>query len=212
MLVSDVLNSVAYGDIYNLSLGESFRNNPYNAANSNAVNVLLNYLNLAITELSSRFNLKTSVITLPTYEGLKVYTVRDPNLIKVLEVYDDFGVPLAFPNTIDDLSSFDIKEIASNTFLVNNPLDNSHLNFVCKMLLPQVTSMAEDIAISRVFLEPICSYIAYKAFSSLGGPNNQKASDSYFLRFENSCAKLVERGFTNNQESLFKNIRNKGFI
>jgi hypothetical protein len=212
MLVSDVLNSVAYGDIYNLSLGESFRNNPYNAANANTVNVLINYLNLAITELSTRFNLKTIVITLPTYEDLKVYTITDPNVIKVLEVYDDFGVPLTFPNTIDDLNSFDIKEIAANTFLVSNPLDNLHLNFVCKMLLPQVTDLSEDIAISRMFLEPICSYIAFKAYSSLGGPNNQKTSDSCLLRFENNCTKLLERGFANNQESLFKNIYNKGFV
>jgi hypothetical protein len=212
MLVSDVLNSVAYGDIYNLSLGEAFRNKSNNAASTNAINTLINYLNLAITELSTRFNLKTSVITLPTYEGIRVYTIRDPNLVKVLEVFDDFGVPLAFPNTIDDLNSFDIKEISFNTFLVNNPVNDSHLNFVCKMLLPEVTNMSEDIAISRVFLEPLCSYIAYKAFSSLGGPNNQKASDSCFLRFENSCAKLVERGFTNNPESLFKNIYNKGFV
>ncbi|MCI4437667.1 MAG: hypothetical protein JHC33_12745 [Ignisphaera sp.] len=212
MLVSDVLNSVAYGDIYNLSLGEAFRNKSNNAASTNAINTLINYLNLAITELSTRFNLKTSVITLPTYEGIRVYTIRDPNLVKVLEVFDDFGVPLAFPNTIDDLNSFDIKEISFNTFLVNNPVNDSHLNFVCKTLLPEVTNMSEDIAISRVFLEPLCSYIAYKAFSSLGGPNNQKASDSCFLRFENSCAKLVERGFTNNPESLFKNIYNKGFV
>jgi hypothetical protein len=212
MLVSTILDNVAYGDIYNISLGESFRNKSNTVANTNATTTLISYLNSAIVELSSRFNLKTTVITLPTYAGIKAYTLRDPNLIRVLEVYDDFGVPLTFPNTVDDLSSFDIKEITTNIFLVNNPIDNSHLNFVCKMLLPEVEDISEDVTISRMFLEPMCNYIAYRAYSALGGPNNQKTSDSYFLRFENNCAKLVERGFTNNQESLFKNIRNKGFM
>jgi hypothetical protein len=212
MLVSTVLNDVASGDIYNIALGESFRNNPYNAANADAANTLISYLNLALTELSTRFNIKTTVVTVPTYEGIRLYTLRDPDLIRVLEVYDDFGVPLTFPNTVDDLDSFDIKEVTFNTFLVNNPLNDLHLNFVCKMLLPEVTDISEDIAISRMFLEPVCNYIAYKAYSSLGGPNNQKTSDSYFARFENNCTKLLERGFTNNQESLFKNVRNKGFV
>jgi hypothetical protein len=212
MLASTILNSVAYGDIYNLSLGESFRSNPYSVDNADVVDTLLGYLNLALTELSTRFNLKTTVVTLPTYEGIKVYTIRDPNLIKVLEVYDDYGVPLAFPNTIDDFNSFDIKEIAFNTFLVSNPLNDLHLNFICRMLLPEVTDILEDISISRIFLEPISNYIAFKAYSALGGPANKKESDNYYLRFENNCAKLLEQGFANNQESLFKNIHNKGFV
>jgi hypothetical protein len=212
MLVSNILNSVAYGDIYNLSLGEAFRNNLGNTANTNAASILINYLNLAVVELSTRFNLKTNIITLPTYQNVNVYTFTEPDLIKILKVYDNAGVPLAFPNTIDDLDFFDIKEITPNSLFVKNPLDNSYINIVCKVLLPTVTDISDNIDISRIFLEPICSYIAYKAYSSLGGPNNQKMSDSCYLHFENNCTKLVERGFTNNQESLFKNIRNNGFI
>ena len=208
MIVSEILDITVDSELANLAVGEKYKKGT-SEEKLEAGYQLISYLNLGLIELSKRFTLRTEAVLLNLYPEVNIYTVRNPELIRVIDAYDATGKQLRFPDTVGD-TSFDIKEVAYDTFLIP-VVKESQVMLVAKYIVKQVEALADEIDIPLVMIDALCNYIAYKAYSSLGG-NNKKDSDVYFARFEQNCMILASMGYNDTSEILGKNVSHRGFV
>lgn len=208
MYVSDLLEHVKYSEAKNLALIDDLIGTDTVKA-MQARDQILSYINLGLTDLSTRFVVNTEVEILQVYPQINIYTVRHSKLIKVLEVYDSNGKSLRFPTVVNS-TEYDIKELSYNTFLVPTP-GIEQIAFVCKTTHPTVFADGDEVLLSESMLEPLINFVTAKALGAVGG-NSKQDSIAYFGKYEASCLRLVHLGYNENPDVLSKNIRARGFV
>lgn len=209
MYLSDVLDFVVNSEISGLGVVENYLKKDNSLDYINARESLVNHINLGLNQLSTRFFTNTEVEIIDTYPEINVYTLKQERLVRVMDVYDSTGKSLQFPFTVGS-TEFDIKELAFDTFLIPKPIEEK-LMFVCKVNHPTVTLDTDLILIPEAMIEALVNYVVSKVYGSVGGVSNQQ-NNTFYQKFELSCNKLVEYGYSNHIDSLSKDITKRGFV
>lgn len=209
MYLSDVLDFVVNSEISGLGVVENYLKNDGSLTYIEARNSLVNHINLGLNQLSTRFFTNTEVEIIDTYPEINVYTLKQERLVRVMDVYDSTGKSLQFPFTVGS-TEFDIKELAFDTFLIPKPIEEK-LMFVCKVNHPTVTLDTDLILIPEAMIEALVNYVVSKVYGSVGSVSNQQ-NNTFYQKFELSCNKLVEYGYSNHIDSLSKDITKRGFV
>lgn len=209
MYLSDVLDFVVNSEISGLGVVEKYLKKDGSLAYIEARDSLVNHINLGLNQLSTRFFTNTEVEIIDTYPEINVYTLKQERLVRVMDVYDSTGKSLKFPDTVGS-TEFDIKELAFDTFLIPKPIEEK-LMFVCKVNHPTVTLDTDLILIPEAMIEALVNYVVSKVYGSVGGVSNQQ-NNTFYQKFELSCTRLVEYGYSNHIDSLAKDITKRGFV
>lgn len=209
MYLSDVLDFVVNSEISGLGIVENYLKKDNSLDYINARESLVNHINLGLNQLSTRFFTNTEVEIIDTYPEINVYTLKQERLVRVMDVYDSTGKSLQFPFTVGS-TEFDIKELAFDIFLIPKPIEEK-LMFVCKVNHPTVTLDTDLILIPEAMIEALVNYVVSKVYGSVGGVSNQQ-NNTFYQKFELSCNKLVEYGYSNHIDSLSKDITKRGFV
>lgn len=221
MKVSDVIATARSCELSNLSTS-SFTDSR-----------IIQFINLGIIELSKRFVISTKAEKIKTSVYTSMYTLRSPDVIGILEIYDKTGRALVSQVLSDD-EDYDYKLINNTTFLYRHKSDyksteevnpitgieilqytqepDNELMVIYSAVADLVVNTTDELTIPLVFMDPLVAYIGYKASHSItqaqsGGGENMAS----LAKFEASCRLLENSVYVGQTNLMSKSIQSKGF-
>ena len=190
--------------------------------------VIVNYINIALVELYSIFQLRTDELVLNLKTGKTVYKLdgTDPDVYKegvlyrnndfmtVVSAYDENG-EISINNNNDSLSVF---TVAYNKIQVPYATTGEHIALVYRTAPTEVVFVddgsgnAEDAEVELPIhmMEALLSHIGYSAYSSID-TMQEVETDKHMQRFDRACQRLESYGLVL-QDALDLNIDRKGFM
>ena len=97
MKLAEVFSQLAYGELSQVVLGEHAEGE----VNESHYPALVAHLNLGLTALYTRFNLKEGRVTVPLVPDTLSYPITAPDLLKIERVYTDAGCELGLNDLAD---------------------------------------------------------------------------------------------------------------
>lgn len=194
MLVSDVIDLARDSELKQLS------------ETSEAV---MGYIYLGLLELHKRFNVATKVEMVRTTPETTVYNLRSPDILDIISIYGSDGRELLTPY-IEDSNEHDITIVNYNTFILRCPKEED-LVVVYKAAPKMAQSVDDVLDIPASMLEPLLTYVGYRAYASLDSNSNTE-NNVHYMRFERSCERLSSLGFVNDMPIMGRDIKRRGFI
>ena len=196
MKLQEIFDLLTFGELAQLSIGGG------EAGVIDDINMakILPHINLGLTSLYKRFNLKTSSLMVPLVVGQEIYPIIQEDLIKILEIY----APTTEEVSLNDpTNTFGCFTLSSNTLLVSTFLTNTrayqYLTIVYKANHPKL--QADDgyvdvdtllIELPDSYIEPLLYFVAARLLSSTGsGQFEGLASMQYMQKYENACQQLT---------------------
>lgn len=190
--------------------------------------VIVNYINIALVELYSIFQLRTDELVLNLKTGKTVYKLdgTDPDVYKegvlyrsndfmtVVNAYDENG-EISINNNNDSLSVF---TVAYNKIQIPYATTGEHIALVYRTAPTEVVYVddgsgnAEDAEVELPvhMLEALLSHIGYSAYSSIDA-DHEIETDKHMKRFDRACQRLESYGLVP-QDTLDLNVDRKGFM
>lgn len=169
---------------------------------------LMGYINLGVSELYRRFNLRIEVETILTNPDLALYELRSKNVDLLLSVYNGKGEEL---KQTDILGGFyDYKVMNYRSFLMRSP-KNDALFAVYKASPERLTSPDDYIDLPDSMFDALLSYVGYMGHSTINKDNINEAS-AYAKRFDSSCQDLENQGYRVSLTTESISLRVKGYV
>ena len=192
---------------------------------------VIHFINLAILELSKRFNIEVRAESIKISPYTNVYSLRNKDVIGIVEMYDEEGRELR-PQTIIGEESYDYRMINNFTFMLKRKADytktveynsvgieqmqeigfpDRELVVVYSALSDLVETVDDELTVPTVFVDPIVAYVGYKAMTSLNA-NEQGETNISLAKYENSCKTLERSAYNGGEVILSKNVDARGFV
>lgn len=190
--------------------------------------VIVNYINIALVELYSIFQLRTDELVLNLKTGKTVYKLdgTDPDVYKegvlyrsndfmtVVNAYDENG-EISINNNNDSLSVF---TVAYNKIQVPYAITGEHIALVYRTAPTEVefvddglgNAVDAEVELPIHMMEALLSHIGYSAYSSID-TMQEVETDKHMKRFDRACQRLESYGLVP-QDALDLNIDRKGFM
>lgn len=190
--------------------------------------VIVNYINIALVELYSIFQLRTDELVLNLKTGKTVYKLdgTDPDVYKegvlyrsndfmtVVNAYDENG-EISINNNNDSLSVF---TVAYNKIQVPYATTGEHIALVYRTAPTEVVYVDDgsgnavdaEVELPIHMMEALLSHIGYSAYSSIDA-DQEIETDKHMKRFDRACQRLESYGLVP-QDALDLNIDRKGFM
>lgn len=235
MLLKQLLDSLIYGELANLSIGKpEWNDGTFNYKR------LIECISLGNIELHKRFTLKKENVVLQIDSSIDTYTLDythaisnttstdikyiidsasrpfSGNVGRIDSVYDHKGRKL-YANTTQFTQ--DIKFLDYKTILMSNLECYSILNLVCRAIPTPINLQSEndldsyEIDLPYQYIESLLLYAAGRATANRGAENStNNESAIFFARFEASCANIITLGLDTTEEMYNEKLLNRGFV
>jgi hypothetical protein len=236
MLLKDVLNSLIYTELNNLSIGKP----EWNGDGNFTYVKLIDAISQGYLELHKRFALKKEVVrivpmlTRTVYPLELQYALSDPTVAdkfiydsvdrpfsgqvaKIDTVLDDKYERISYNTTTyqDDVIISDYTELTINV-LAEPPITG--LRLICRTL-PNPIVLTEELELETYVLnlpvqyrEALLCFAAAKIYINRGAENaTNNESAIYFARFEQACNVVEHLGLNNKEETSNQKLTNRGF-
>lgn len=191
---------------------------------------IIHYINLGLTALYTRFNIKMDEFIVALEDGITNYPLYgNPKVTKssiggipvgldtdevmlIVTAYDESGRVLAINNEKDPSSIF---TPSYNEVQIPNSKTGEYISCVYKVN-PKFIDVDADVNSEIVdiplpLLEPLLHYIGYRAHGSVNGEINAE-NNTHYMRFEASCKRVEDLGVLNSDDVSTYSVRDKGFI
>ena len=179
--------------------------------------VVLGFLNMGVLELYKRFTLKVEEYLITLEDNVSIYKmpddfmwlvaaygevdVRSPMLVNVLPVNEEDN-PLSINTVSWNKVQVPVSSYGSYISLI----------YVASPDMYSILDLDETIDLPAQMIEPLLSYIGYRANASID-TGVQTEDSAWYIRFENSCTRVRTEGMMNNND-MFTNgrIDTRGFV
>ena len=190
--------------------------------------VIVSYINIALMELYSIFQLRTDELVLNLKTGKTVYKLdgTDPDvyrdgmvytgndLMAVINAFDENG-EISINNSNDSLSVF---TVAYNKIQVPYAATGEHIALVYRAAPTEVeyvddgngNAVDTEVELPGHMMEALLSHIGYSAYSSVDTAQEVE-TDKHMQRFDRACQRLEVYGLVP-QDTLDLNVDRKGFM
>lgn len=184
---------------------------------ANKDDVVLGFLNMGVLELYKRFTLKVEEYLITLEDNVSIYKmpddfmwlvaaygevdVRSPMLVNVLPVNEEDN-PLSINTVSWNKVQVPVSSYGSYISLI----------YVASPDMYSILDLDETIDLPAQMIEPLLSYIGYRANASID-TGVQTEDSAWYIRFENSCTRVRTEGMMNNND-MFTNgrIDTRGFV
>lgn len=184
---------------------------------ANKDDVVLGFLNMGVLELYKRFTLKVEEYLVTLEDNVSIYKmpddfmwlvaaygevdVRSPMLVNVLPVNEEDN-PLSINTVSWNKVQVPVSSYGSYISLI----------YVASPDMYSILDLDETIDLPAQMIEPLLSYIGYRANASID-TGVQTEDSVWYIRFENSCTRVRTEGMLNNND-MFTNgrIDTRGFV
>lgn len=194
---------------------------------------IINSINLGIIELSKRFRLATKAESIRTSPYTHVYSLRNTDVINILEIYDSKGKTLVPQQVLDD-EDYDYRLLSSNSFLLKRKIDYTvgitytkikseqveniqkidvpdfELMVVYSAVADSIETVEDNLTIPVLFVDALMAYVGYKAASTLGA-NATTDNNNTWKRFEYCCSLISNSSYASDEAIVLNSIQSKGF-
>ena len=232
MTLSDVFDQLAYGEFSKIFLGES------GAIPQASWNRVIAHINLGLTELYKRFDLKQVELPVEVLAGTLDYDLKEGgDFIEILHVFNSDNVEIPLNNRVTAIN----KEWGAAQAVV----DRVHTNVpsvlsVNPQMLPQVLTVvykAGHVPIPKIadadldgfdltgvqidlpvtYLEALLYFVASRIFnpmdlSNVVGRQPFHSGNNYYSKYEAACAQLMSKGLDISEKLDTGLFQRKGFI
>lgn len=205
MLVSDVISLAKSSELNQLAVKED------NAA-------ILGFINLGMLELYKRFPLKQEEAIVTMRDGKSDYYLNgtDPdvemntfeNFLLVSECWDESGKLLTLNDENDPLA---IMTPSYNSIEVPNVANGEKLSVIYRTSVDFATALNDDLLLPPQLLEALLYYIGFKGHSAIT-VDMKGESNSHYIRFEQSCNRVIQQGLIMPDDLESYMFENRGFI
>jgi len=186
---------------------------------------VLGYLNLGLLELYKRFPLEEAEAIITLRDGKTSYKLdgTDPdvsmNTAKELLVIAGVFTTIKEGNetwvvelTINDESDMSGVDTPSfNTIEVPAVKTGARISVIYRVTPAFLTSLTDILPLPPQLLEALLHYIGYRGHGSVKGGINAE-DQSHYIRFENSCKRVLLEGLITTEDLISKKFYNKGFV
>lgn len=170
---------------------------------------LMLYINMGITELYRRFDLKIKSETVPINDNLALYELRSPDVLMLVGLYDKKGKELTQTDVIGD-NSYDFKLVNYRSFLLRKPF-NGYIYALYKASAIPLKDEDDLIDLPDAMLDALLAYITYSCHYTINRDNMNQA-DLFFKRFEMACQALDNQGYRIALSTERLSLAVKGFV
>jgi len=208
-------------DVINLAKGAELKQ----LAVKNDEVTVLGYLNLGLLELYKRFPLEEAEAIITLRDGKTTYkldgvdadvsmdagkellvisgaytTIKDGNIVKV--------VPMTI-NDEDDATGIDTPSF--NTVEVPAVATGALISIIYRVVPKFLTALTEVVPMPPQLLEALLNYIGYRGHGSINGELKTE-NQSHYVRFENSCKRVILDGLLTTDDLISKKFYKRGFV
>lgn len=223
MKLSEVLLQLAHGELSQLAMGEL----TFDELKEERLPALLDSINLGLTALHRRFNLREEQLTFPLSQDGNVYRISSPDLIKIERVYTSAGkeFPLnlsgdpysCFTPRIDTLripmdvvmQSQDVPDkYKTSEVLIVYRANHPKLEAVKGVINPDVLEV--DIPYSH--LEALLYFVASRVHNPVGLTNEFNAGAYWGNKYEAECMRLEKENVRIDEGAVNERLIRNGWV
>lgn len=194
------------------------KNSELRNLNAGTDDAILGYVNLALIELYKRFALKVEEEVIALQDEQEIYTMPSDFMWLVAaygEVPEDNKTDLVniLPINEED-NPLSINMVSWNQVQIPLSVAGSYVSVIyrAKPSYLSNTDLNTEIQLPVQMLEPLLSYIGYKAHASIDA-SLQEENNSYYQRFEIQCERIQSEGmFTSDDLSMSDRLKSRGFV
>lgn len=171
---------------------------------------------LGVTDLYDRFNLsvKNEVVKINT--NLSLYTLRNKDVLMILDVYDKSGRSLLQTDVLDT-NKWDYKLVNYRSFILRKPT-NDDLYVVYKASPESFEETHDYIDLPDTMIEALMLYSAYAVNSTItsmhstNGRGGASETDILYNRYLQECMRLENMGYKIALAIETPSIYKKGYV
>jgi len=186
--------------------------------NAGTDQAILGYVNLGLIELYKRFALNVEEYLVTLQDGVEIYTMPNDFMWLIAaygEVPEDNKTDLVNVLPINEEDNpLSINMVTWNQIQVPLSVAGAYVSLIYRAKPTYFISadLDADLPIPVQMLEPLLSYIGYKAHASIDA-SLQEENNSYYQRFEFQCARIEKEGmFTSDDLSMADRLKGRGFV
>jgi hypothetical protein len=196
MTLQEIFDLLTFGELAQLSIGGG----EAGVIDDKNMAKILPHINLGLTAIYKRFNLKNSSLMLPLSEGQQIYSLLQEDIIKIEEVYAPDQVQISLNDPIDPngCSTSSDKTLIVSSHIIN-VLKYPYLNIVYRANHPKLVADDGFVDVDAIkiempdsYIELLLYFVAARLLSSTGsGQFEGLASMQYMQKYENACQQML---------------------
>lgn len=234
MYLSDIFEQLTHGELAHITIG----------GNGDEVlpsdyKKIIPHINLGLTELHKRFNVKLNEVIIDLYEHIQIYYLdqkyaqsnndsTEPvkyisdsqfqpfrnDLLQILTVYNENGEEL-FLN--DASQPYSVYTPSFNAIQIPYNYEENSLGVIYRatpdkiVYTPTIDPSTYWINLPNTLLEPLLYYIASRAFSVLNTDQNVEGNN-YMQKFEMSVQRIIDLGLMNKDTYINNRLELAGWV
>lgn len=186
---------------------------------------LTTFIQLALTELHTRFNLNTGVIDLKPISGTQDYVLEssapyitntfNDNLLKIIEVKNSAGEVVSLNDPTDEKSLY-TPQLNVLRIPYDLSADELKIEFREDHIFLDVTDQSDpstiNVDLPYTHLKPLLEFVAARVYAVMPSLEGVNQGQQFDIKFERSCARLVEEGITNTWNTSNEKFESNGWV
>lgn len=203
-------------------------------------NRVISYINLALTNMHERANIKLGDAYILMLDGVAEYHLDskyafsnpngDPNVryildsaaspykdnaLRIMEAFTEIGEPLPINDRTEEKSIFTPSQLSvqipwKNEGDVINIIYRASHNIISLNDYNDVGDIEVDLP--RTYLEPLLYFIAYRHFAGVGGQSATPTSLAYFQKYQARMQEIELNGIPNRDLSAATDFQKGGWV
>lgn len=214
MKLQEIFDQLGYGEFSQVSIGGQA------AGVINEVNhkTVLGHLDLGLTALYTRFNLKERKLTIPLQPDADTYSLQVKDIIKIEKITTDAGVEVSLNLEGDPLSCFTPslnslrvpkilldqddalpEDLKTDGLTIWYRANHPKLSTAFGLMLPEM----KEVELPMSHLQALLYFVASRVYNPIGVGQEFNAGNTWYGKYEGECQRLeatniqVDRGFEN---------------
>lgn len=223
MKLQEIFEQLSAGEFSQLSIGGA-EAGVIDATNYSKV---LGHVNLGLTALFTRFNLKERRLTFPLQSDFDTYQLDLADMLKITKITtaDDFELPLnregdpysvltpalnmlRVPQCIVDQGNDLPEELKTDTLTVVYRANHRKLVLTLGVLTPST----EEVDLPSSHLLPLLYFVASRVHNPIGMSNEFHAGNSYYAKYEAACQALETQGVQVDRSNYNSRLYRGGWV
>lgn len=220
MKLVEVFEHLSNGELAQLDVG----NFPYGEIKEKNFEYLISSVNLGLTALHKRFNLKEGRVSFDLSPFGEVYDLQRDDILKIEQVFTKEGYELGVNDASFDYGCFtpSIGTIRVPRIIINKGPDlPSHLitdglEVVYRADHAKISKGADpdkqDVVLPRSHLQALLYFVASRVHNPIGMVNEFNAGNNYAAKFEMECASLENKNIQVDQGQTSTRLTRNGWV
>lgn len=225
-----VFDDLSKGDLKNISLSDRHSELPNGEWDATAEAIITSHVNLALTDLHTRFPLKEKQLTLGLRSHITEYVLTSDHavtntdsskekyildsyfypfndtVLKVVRCFDDTGQELPMNN---ESRPYGVFTSSFNALHLVNPEEDTVLFVMYRANHPKLNSVVnpetEEIDLISSLYEALLFYVAHRVYRGINSAETQALSLQFYQLYEGACSRAGAQGLLNVNTTMDNN-------